>query len=400
MPELFLRAVENTGAAVTISGRERPHIRPANDKTVADVIKTAAAHSQSLMITGGGTFSFTVSQDFPAVLDMTGLDSDVRLFPDDLIAECPAGVTCDQFMIEAAKLGFTVPARGAAAPGQTCAGAWMSGPLGPWGVLHNELHRAVIGVTGVDSRGETVRFGGRTAKNVTGYDMVWFLGGTLGMFFVVTSLIVKIQPAPQDRGILSLTFHSLDGCVSFLNRAMTGGRRIVRTDLWAQQGLSGSVNVSIAVEGMASIVSGEIDALRGIARDCGAGAIDTLTVGDWLDGRRRIVSGLSLPHMVQVAVPVSAAGGFLEQINRITPDVPVWGSPLQGRYFLIPADGMPVKPVDDAVRSVGGKNPFPLSHLLEGNIGDLFSPAEKKIISSLKRELDPGNIFNPHLRLT
>ena len=220
MPELFLHAVENTGAAVTVSGRERLHIRPANDNTVADVVKTAAAHRQSLMITGGGALPFMASQDSPAVLDMTGLDSDVRFFPDDLIAECPAGVTCDRFMIEAAKSGFTVPAWGTASPVQTCAGAWMSGPLGPWNVYHDELHRAVIGVTGIDSRGETVRFGGRTAKNVTGYDMAWFLGGTLGLFFVVTSLIVKIQPAPQDRGILSLTFHSLDGCMSFLNLSL------------------------------------------------------------------------------------------------------------------------------------------------------------------------------------
>lgn len=398
MTESFLHEVEKTGAAVTVDGKERPQVHPSTSENVAEVVKAAAAHRESLLITGGGTLPFTAVQAPVTVLEMTGLDSGLRFFPDDLIAECPAGFTYDHFMAEAVRLGFTVPAWGVAAPGQTCAGAWMSGPIGPWGAYHDELHRAVIGVTGADARGETVRFGGRTAKNVTGYDMVWFLGGTLGMFIAATSLIVKIQPA-QDYRVISLSLPGTDACVSFLNRSMRSGLRVVRADLWAEHGLSQDITVNMAVEGMASIINGEIDNLGSIAGDCGASAIDSLTVDEWIDKRRRILSGLSLPRMVQATVPVSAAGGFIEQMHRIVPDMPVWGSPLQGRYFLVPAKDMTFEPVGEAIRSVGGKNPLQLSRFLEGDTSELFTSSEANIIASLKRELDPGNLFNPHLRI-
>lgn len=74
-------------------------------------------------------------------------------------------------------------------------GGAMLGP-DPSGLRHAEMRRRLLGVEMVDPRGQIVKFGGGSVKNVAGYDLWAFLVGTGGRFGVVTQLILNLGKMP------------------------------------------------------------------------------------------------------------------------------------------------------------------------------------------------------------
>jgi glycolate oxidase FAD binding subunit len=76
---------------------------------------------------------------------------------------------------------------------------------GPRRILAGAPRDAVLGVEGVNGRGETFKGGGRTVKNVTGYDMPKLMTGSFGVLAALTSVTLKVLPAPPREITLLLT---------------------------------------------------------------------------------------------------------------------------------------------------------------------------------------------------
>jgi glycolate oxidase len=57
----------------------------------------------------------------------------------------------------------------------------------------------ILGLEAVLPDGEIINVGGRTVKNVTGYDLVALLTGSEGTLAVVTRIIIKVLPKPAFR---------------------------------------------------------------------------------------------------------------------------------------------------------------------------------------------------------
>ncbi|NIP58425.1 MAG: glycolate oxidase subunit GlcE, partial [Gemmatimonadetes bacterium] len=55
----------------------------------------------------------------------------------------------------------------------------------------------------VTARGEAMRFGGPTVKNVTGYDLPRLLCGSWGTLAVLTELTLRVRPLPAFSGWFS-----------------------------------------------------------------------------------------------------------------------------------------------------------------------------------------------------
>ena len=85
-------------------------------------------------------------------------------------------------------LAFEPPDFGSAA---TIGGAVASGLSGPCRPYLGSVRDFVLGVTCVNGRGESLRFGGQVMKNVAGYDVSRLMVGAMGTLGAILDVSFK-----------------------------------------------------------------------------------------------------------------------------------------------------------------------------------------------------------------
>jgi glycolate oxidase len=68
----------------------------------------------------------------------------------------------------------------------------------------------VLGLEVVLPTGEIVTFGGKTLKNVTGYDLVRLFVGSEGTLGIVTKIILRLVPKPKCAAVLLVPFRDIE----------------------------------------------------------------------------------------------------------------------------------------------------------------------------------------------
>jgi glycolate oxidase FAD binding subunit len=191
--------------------RQGGHFRPTNVAEVVDVITDANAAARSLELVCGGTkrsFGDHVFAD--ALLDMSGLAGIEMYEPEELVIKVRAGTPMSllRSALGAHNQNFAFePPDYAALFGNVAAIDTIGGIVacnlsGPRRVLAGAARDSVLGIEGVNGRGEAFHSGGRTVKNVTGFDIPRLMTGSFGVLAALTSITLKVHPAPQYESTL------------------------------------------------------------------------------------------------------------------------------------------------------------------------------------------------------
>jgi glycolate dehydrogenase FAD-linked subunit len=145
---------------------------------------------------------------------------------------------------------------------------------GPRAFKYGVTKRYVLGLEAVLPSGEVIRTGGKTVKNVVGYDLTQLLVGSEGTLAITTEIILRLIPKPVARATLRATFSSVDDAADAVHRLIRA--RVVPAALELIDGecleaVARYLDVrSLAPAGTAALLLIEVD---GLAEQVGGEAV-------------------------------------------------------------------------------------------------------------------------------
>jgi glycolate oxidase len=141
---------------------------------------------------------------------------------DDLYAVTEPGVTTYALQQAVEELGLFYPPDPASYKNSFIGGNIAENAGGIRSAKYGVTKHYVLGLEVVLPTGEIVRAGGRTTKNVTGFDLTGLICGSEGMLGIITEATLKLLPLPAATRTVRATFRTMAeacACVPRFNRA-------------------------------------------------------------------------------------------------------------------------------------------------------------------------------------
>jgi glycolate oxidase FAD binding subunit len=185
-------------------------LAPATEDEIAAAVRDASAAREALAVDGGGSRA-GLGHPVRATRALTtrGLTGITLYEPAELVLSARAGTPLAEveglLRQNGQRLAFEPmdhrPLYGSTGE-PTIGGVAAANVSGPRRILSGAARDSLIGVRAVTGRGDAIKSGGRVMKNVTGYDLVRFLAGSLGTLGVLTEVTFKVLPATETEATL------------------------------------------------------------------------------------------------------------------------------------------------------------------------------------------------------
>ena len=200
-------------------------LHPGSEAELSDIIRSLEAPVE--IVSAGTKRGLGHPVQAAATLDMSGFAGIIAYEPEELILE--AGAATPLAEVEALiaargqQLAFEPPdysgLLGSAHSG-TLAGLVSCNLSGPRRIKSGAVRDQILGLRGVTGRGDIFKAGARVVKNVTGYDLPKLLTGSYGTLAALTSVILKVLPAPETEETVALTGLDDTAAVAAMSLAM------------------------------------------------------------------------------------------------------------------------------------------------------------------------------------
>ena len=397
--KFFQKCEKITGSESMDLTTDPPSFYPSSENAFCEIVRSVHSEKYKIRIKGNGTYPVPDSDNNVIPLSTRALSVIKEVNIDDFLIVVQAGAIVDDITNLAENSGLYMPLDITSADISTIGGAFMTGAIGPSTTGYGAFGKSVTGIRCITAQGDVVTFGGRTAKNVTGYDVAHFLTGTMGLYALAVELIIKVNPLPESRLMTvarflpeSKPFYTVDSIISSL-------RDIKIFELIANEGLGGEISIGVGFEGIKSLAKRNINFAQDIMNHAGAETVRMKDYKNFMAKRRIVAKTLIGSGFYTISVPPASSGVFMKKIKAVSPEIPVIAHPKIGRFHLVCRDADQIDKLRKATLAIGGKQPVEWELIKRKGIAGLFTKPELGIARSLKREIDPLGKFNPHLRL-
>jgi glycolate oxidase FAD binding subunit len=118
----------------------------------------------------------------------------------NLTATAEAGMSWSQLELGLHErgIGYEIPLDPPLMERITVGGLIATGVSGPRWILHGSAKNLLLGVVLANAKGEILRFGGKTVKNVTGLDVAKFAVGSMGQLGVILEATFRMTPLAES----------------------------------------------------------------------------------------------------------------------------------------------------------------------------------------------------------
>jgi len=183
-------------------------VKPSSAADVSNVLKFA--FQEGIPVTPRGAATGFSGGSIPLVggitLAMASMNRILEISKEDSLAVVEPGVITGQLQREVEALGLYYPPDPQSADFCTIGGNIAENASGPHGVKYGSTRDYLLGLQVVLADGEIINVGGRTVKNVTGFDLTRFFCSSEGMLGVITRANLKLIPKPETKVVLLAIF--------------------------------------------------------------------------------------------------------------------------------------------------------------------------------------------------
>ena len=314
-------------------------VLPLSTAEVSATLKIA--HREQIPVVPRGASSGLSGGSVPVAggicLSLTRMNRILEINPDELIAVVQPGVVNMDLQEAAAEHGLFFPPDPASWYMATLGGNVAENAGGPRCLKYGVTKDYVLGLEVVLADGRLMRTGGRTIKNVAGYDLTSLFIGSEGTLGVVTEITVKLLPKPAGRATVMGVFDKIEQACDAVNQVITSGVLPLTTEIMdgdciqavqsqRDYGLPSGVDaiLLIDVEGWPEALQGESHIVAEACRAAGAREVrlarDENEAEQLWAGRRAISAALSnLGDKLgeDIAVPRSKIPEMVSRIRDI-----------------------------------------------------------------------------------
>jgi glycolate oxidase FAD binding subunit len=191
-------------------------------KTIDEVSKIVAhANQQHLTIVPRGNGTKMGMGGIPKKIDITLSTNRLNRITDsdceNLTLSAEGGITLSEVQKSLAKVGkgYFLPLDPPFTDKATLGGIVATNSSGPERLLYGTARDLIIGTKAVFPNGDIVVSGGKTVKNVSGYDMCKLLIGSYGTLGIICEMTFKLLPLPEKEATLTLSFTKLEEADGF-----------------------------------------------------------------------------------------------------------------------------------------------------------------------------------------
>jgi len=199
-----------------------PHLAvfPANTEHVYQTIRIANRYAMPLIPWGNGSKQSigTPLTKMGTVLSLKSMNHLLELDTPNLTAKVEAGMNHAELQRELAKHGLFFPLEPADIESATIGGSLSTNSNGPKRLIYGTTRDLVLGITAVTPSGEVVHVGGKTMKNVAGYDLRKLFLGSWGTLGVITEAILRLFYLPEEHKTMLLKFQNIESLSQLVNQ--------------------------------------------------------------------------------------------------------------------------------------------------------------------------------------
>ncbi len=300
----------------------------------------------------------------------------------------------------------------------TVGGIIATNSSGPRRYLYSSARDLLLGLKAVSPNGDVVAFGGKTVKNVSGYDMTKLMIGSWGALGVITEITTKLLPLPEASATLLASFGDLAKAGSLTRKILhsvllPSAMELMDGRAAGRFGEKARYLVAFSLEGVGEAVDRQVAEIGELAKR--EGAVDTKVLkGEddrtfWIRVRDFALNSAA-PIILRTNVVISKLPEILGRYETMAQaagvDCALIGHAGNGilTSYILDYDAAKKGPVVDLI---GKFTDEAAKH--EGNLIVESSPRDLKervsvwgrprsddvVMRRLKETVDPGGVLNP-----
>jgi len=193
---------------------------PESTEQIVAILKLANEYLFPVTARGGGV-GYTggaVPIDGGIVIGTDRMKKIFEISVDDLYMVCQPGLTTFEVQQAAMEVGLLFAPDPASYKDSYIGGNIAENAGGMRTPKYGVTKHHVLGLEVVTATGDVIHTGGKTVKNVVGFDLTGLMCGSEGMLGIITEATLKLLPMPEATATVRANFHSMEAACRVLTK--------------------------------------------------------------------------------------------------------------------------------------------------------------------------------------